>query len=387
MENNDEKRSDRARFIVPAIVVAVILVTIGIVFSMNTANGAEQAEDSTEAEQKAEDGDKKENGEKEKTPVPVAVVSATRGEISSYVTATANLVAENEVQVISEIEGRVVTLNVEEGTLVSRGAVLAVLDRDEAQIAVKKAEVRARNAEVDYNRLERLSTQNLISRGDFDKAGMDRDVAGQELAEAQWRLSRTVIGSPFSGMVTAREITVGKHVRPGDALFTVTDFDPLIAEIFLPEREVMSLNVGRSVRLTSKANEEVRFEGRIRQISPVVDTATGTVKVTVEAVNPPDSVRPGAFVQVDIVRETRPNATLVPREAIVRELQKAHVFVVEGEKAVKREVSIGIEQNGSAQIVSGVKPGERVIVEGQGGLKDGSKVKVLRDETSDARKG
>ena len=106
------------------------------------------------------------------------------------------------------------------------------------------------------------------------------------------------------------------------------------------------------------------------------------MKVTVEANDPPEQVRPGTFVRVDIIKEKRPGATLVPREAIVRELQETHVFVVSDNKAVKREVSLGIEEDKLVQILGGVEAGDQVIVEGQGGLKDGAPIKILRDESA-----
>ncbi len=165
---------------------------------------------------------------------------------------------------------------------------------------------------------------------------MDYEIAHQEVAEAEWRLAKTVIRAPFTARVTERFITLGQHLRPGDELFTVADYDPLVARIYLPERDVIELEEGREVRITPAADTGLSFTGRIRQIAPVVDTATGTVKVTVEAVQPPDGVRPGAFVAIDIVRERHATALLLPRESVIRELRTAHVFVTEDDMAVKK---------------------------------------------------
>jgi membrane fusion protein (multidrug efflux system) len=130
------------------------------------------------------------------------------------------------------------------------------------------------------------------------------------------------------------------------------------------------------VRLALRAREETRFSGRIRQISPVVDTASGTVKVTVEAVRPPAAVRPGAFVTVEVLRETRPDVVLVPRPAVIRELQETYVFVAEGKVARKRVVSVGLEEGDRLEIRAGLEAGEQVITAGQGGLKDLSPIAV-----------
>jgi membrane fusion protein, multidrug efflux system len=318
------------------------------------------------------------SGEQDKAPVPVSVASIAVGAVSSYITSTANLVPEDEVKVLAEAEGRVAEVLVEEGKWVERGQVLASLVKDDAEIEFKKAQLRATNTRLQRDRAEKMIAENLVSRETFDKIGLDDEVAQQELAEAQWRLNKTSIRAPFSGRVTARDVRPGQHVRPGDALFTVSDFDPLIARIYLTERDVLGLREGREVRITLKADEETRFSGRIRQISPVVDPGTGTVKVTIEAASRPEQVRPGAFVTIDIVREVHAQALLLPREAVVRELQDAYVFVARGAVAEKRPVSLGLEEGGRIEALKGVSRGEQVIVAGQGGLREGTPIKIIQ---------
>ena len=326
---------------------------------------------------KDKDGKDKNGEEKEKAAVPVSVAAIATGPVSSYISATANLVPENEVKVLAEAEGRVAELFVEEGQRIGKGQVLAHLVKDDTEIAVNKAQVRLENARINFERAEQEVADHLISREQFDKDHLDLQIAQQELAEAKWKLDKTSIRAPFGGRVTERFMKLGQHVRPGDQLFTVSDFDPLIAKIYLPEKDVYGLKEGREVRITLKANDQTRFGGRIRQISPVVDTATGTVKLTVEATAPPAEVRPGAFVTIDIVRTTHAQAVLLPREAVIRELQDAYVFVAAGNVAEKRTVALGLEEGGHVEALSGVRPGEQVIVAGQGGLRQGSPIKVI----------
>jgi membrane fusion protein (multidrug efflux system) len=363
--------------VIPSVVVGVLIVLLsaGIIFK-NKKDSARNAAVAAGGAAAAGKGNGK-NGDKPKTPVPVSVVAVRLAPVSSYITSTANLVADNEVKIVAESEGRIAQLLVEEGQFVQAGQALASLVRDDAEIALNKARVRSNNARAAHRRASEMQTANLISAGDFDKTKMENDVAVQELAEAQWRLGKTLIRAPFAGRVTERVVTRGQHLNPGDTLFTITDFDPLIARIYLPERDVVALDEGRQVRITMKADERIVFMGRVRQISPVVDTATGTVKVTIEGINPPAAARPGAFVNIAITRETRSKAVVVPREAVVRELREAHVFVTDGKVARKRGVALGLEEGDLVETTAGLKPGERVIVAGQGGLKDGSPVKVL----------
>ncbi len=319
------------------------------------------------------------------TAVPVTIADVGVGDVSTYITATANLVPDNEVEVLAEAEGRVSHLTVEEGDRVQRGQLLAALLRDDAEIAFEKAKLKAANAEMAFERAQRIFREKLIAQEEYDKTTMDHRIAQQELAEAKRKLDKTEIRSPFDGRLTRRNVTLGQHIRPGDELFTVTDFDPLIARIYLPERDVLALEEGREVGITLKADRAVSFRGRIRQISPVVDTATGTVKVTVAAIRPPAIVRPGGFVTIEIVRETHAATTLVPRKAVIRELKNAHVFVARDGVAHKRTVELGLEDSERLEITSGLEPGEQIVVAGQGGLKDGSTIKVLPEEDLQAR--
>ena len=347
-----------------------------------TDEGSGNAEASAVAQASKEQGEEDEDGE---TAVPVNVIDASVGAVSTYISATSNLVPEDEVTVIAEVEGRVTGLYVEEGDRVESGQLLARLLQDDEEIAFQKAKVRAANAEAAHQRAQRMSREDLIAEEEYDKITMDHRVAQQEVAEARWRLERTEIRAPFAGRLTWRNTTLGQHILPGNELFRVTQFDPLVSRIYLPEADVLALNTGRHVDITLKADEKVRFVGRIRMISPVVDTATGTVKVTVEAIDPPSVVRPGGFVIIDFVRETHERTLVLPREAVIRELKSAHVFVAKGDVAEKRTVEVGLEENERLEIVSGIQAGERVVVAGQGSLKDGSKIKVLEiDESQQA---
>lgn len=316
------------------------------------------------------------DGKKEKEPAAVAVQAAEQGSISAYTAATANLVAEDEVKVVAETEGKILRLMVEEGDGVARGQTLVQIDPADATLAVQKAQIALQNTGIGFTRGEGLAKANLISAQELDKLRFERDLAAHELEDARHRLRKTTVAAPFGGRITDRKVQTGQQVKPGDELFTLADFDPLVARIFLPEREVLDLAVGQAVRLALRAREETRFSGRIRQISPVVDTASGTVKVTVEAVRPPASVRPGAFVTVEVLRETRVNAVLVPRPAVIRELQETYVFVAEGKVARRRVVEVGLEEGDRLEIRAGLKAGEQVITAGQGGLKDQAPITV-----------
>lgn len=358
--------------------VLVALVAGGFALTGNSANG-DQA-DGTATEDS--DGDSEADGEdEEKPPIPVEVATVGTGDVAAYITATTNLVAEGEVEVLSEVDGRVTAIRVDEGDWVRRGQVLAGLDRRDAEITLEKTRVREENAKSVHQRGLELAKDELISAEDLDKRRLDYALAHQERAEAERSISKTTVTAPISGRLSLRTAQPGQHVKPGDSMFRITDSDPLVARIYLPEKDVLRLSTGREVEMSLDAAADISFTGIIRQISPVVDTATGTVKVTVEARKPPSQVRPGSFVTVRVVREHHPNSVVLPREAVLRELKQAHVFVATGEGdemvAERRAVTLGLEESERVEAISGIEPGERVIVAGQGSLSDGARIRTL----------
>ena len=346
---------------------------------------AEATNADADASEEGKDSEGEDGEDDETIAIPVSVAAVEQGAVSAYLTATANLVAENEVKVLGEAEGRVERLLVDEGHFVRKGQLLATLVSDDQRIALAKAEIQHANAELGFERGEDLSAKELLSREDMDKLLLELEIAEQELAEAKWQVQKTEIRAPFAGQISERLIQLGQHVRNGDELFQITDFDPLIARIYFPETDVIGLENGREVRLSLNADPDMQFEGRIRHVSNVVDVSTGTVKITVEVAHVPAGVRPGSFVTVGIVRETRNDVLKLPKEAVIRELRSAHVFVVQDNLAQKREVTLGLEEGDFVEALSGVDTGERVIVLGQGGLKNGSEIEILTPTGEDVR--
>ena len=382
--------------ILPVLALVALLSTAMVVTGCGTEGRADTGEETKAEEQEqtadeegqdaeSEEGEAEGEEEEGKVAVPVSIANVEQGDLSAYLSATANLVAENQVKILAESVGRVDRLHVDEGQFVKRGQLLAALEADDEKIALAKAEVKQTTTRLAFERGEDLSSKELISREEMDKLRMDFEIAKQELAEAQWQIRQTEIRAPFSGQISERMIQLGQHVSNGDELFQITDFDPLIARIYFPETDIIGLENGRKVRVSLNADPDVSFAGRIRHVSDVVDTSTGTVKVTIEAPGAPKGVRPGSFVTIDIERETRADVMKLPKEAVIRELRSAHVFVAKDNVAEKRAVTLGLEEGDWIEAVAGVEPGEAVIVLGQGGLKDGSEIKILSADGSEIR--
>jgi membrane fusion protein (multidrug efflux system) len=309
-------------------------------------------------------------------PALVEVTPMQVGPLATYIRATANLVAEVQVGVVAEVEGRIIRLAVREGEDVRRGALLATLNPQDASRARRSAAIKLEHADSLHRRGSTLADKNLVSSEELEQLTADLDLARQELAEAEASFSRTQVRAAVNGRITRRDVVGGQFVRPGDVLFEITDFDPLIAKVHVPERDALLIEPGREVELVLQANTDVRFKGRVRQVASVVDPQSGTVEVTIQAEEPPPEVRSGSFVSVRLVRESHLQARWLPREAVIVGPRGAHVFVVEDGTARRRTIVVGDEERGRVRIVEGLEIGELVVLTGHGALQDGSSVQL-----------
>lgn len=338
--------------------------------------------------------------------VSVRAYRVERQPISTYILANTSLESIRKVTIYARLNALVQNVSVEEGMQVREGQVLARLDDteirmeyaqaqialDQAQLALQQTDVRAQLSAANYERARTLYEQNLISRQEYDQVSLTTktddlgvQTARQQLAAARSRLAAaevqlgyTDVVSTISGVVTERLIEVGDRINVNQATFVVEDVSPLWARIFVPERDLPRLRLGQGARLRVETFPDQQFEGAIKLINPTVDPTSGTVKVTVEVWQRGNLLRPGMFGTVLVPVETRPDAVVVPRKAIVRERDQNFVFVVqENGTASRRPVTLGVSEDTRMEVISGLSEGEGVVTVGYEGLSDGYAVQIL----------
>ena len=370
---------------------------------------------SAKAAAPAEDKDKK--NEKDSTPVELATVRV--GAISSYITATANLRALREVAVATQAEGIVNKVLTEEGDFVKEGQLLCQIDdtqhkirldlaqeklaqaklqMDKARIRQEKAVAQIGHTLAELQRYERASKEGLVSdkevagyRYKHEELEHDQKVAVSEMKELQHRvseleaeiaqtkleLSRTQVRAPFDGFITQRTVNIGQRVRALDGLFNIGAFSPIYADVHLSEKDTRLVRPSQTAAIRLGSDESVSVSGTVERIAPIVDQASGTVKVTI-AMQPAQGFRPGAFVRVDIRTDTKSDAVLVPKRAVIEEDGQNYIYVANGDSAKRTKVELGYTNEGVVEVRTGVNAGQKIVVAGQGALKENSKIKVIQ---------
>ena len=325
----------------------------------------------------SQDQDSEANDDEESPPIPVEISLPTRGDVYAVYSGTAPLEAFAEADVIAKVHGEIRNILVEEGDEIKKGQVLARLDGDRLRLELNESEARLRKLQREYERNVDLKGTGLISEGDFEKIKFEMDALQASFNLAKLELDYTQIRAPIEGVIAERYIKLGNTVNVGDPLFRVTGLEPLVAYLHVPEREYRNIDSGQFVQIEIDALQGEPIIASVSRVSPIVDPATGTFKITVEITDEERRIKPGMFGRISIVYDKHENALQLPRSALVEDSGQTSVFVVEDNVAIKKVVQTGYSDRGMVEIVAGLEDGENVVTVGQLGLKPDAKVTVI----------
>jgi membrane fusion protein (multidrug efflux system) len=317
--------------------------------------------------------------EDEAAAIPVETATATRGDILAVYSGTAPIEAFADATVIAKVGGEVREILAEEGDDVTSGAVLARLDGDRLRLEAEQAEANLLKLQRDYQRNVDLKGRGLVSDGDFDKIQYEMEALQATFDLATLELSYTEIRAPIDGVISERFIKVGNTIDVNAPTFQVTSLEPLISYLHVPEREYRRIDPGQDATIHIDALPGKRFVATVSRVSPVVDPATGTFKISIEVSDPSRRLKPGMFGRIDIVYDMHKDAMQIPRSAIVEESGETAVYVVEDNVAERRVIRTGYVEGGQIEVLDGLHESEPFVIVGQTTLKNGAKVSVIND--------
>ena len=297
---------------------------------------------------------------------PATVQTVTRESVYSS-TVQANIVN----NIAPQTSGRIVSINVEIGDFVSKGQVLAEMEK----VQLEQAELKLKNSRDELDRVKELLAEGGISQSDYDQLELSFKVAQSTYDNL---LENTVLRSPVTGVVTARNYDRGDMYSMSQPLFTVQQIVPVKMLVGISESDYTKVKRGDKVRVTADALPGREYSGSIVRIHPTMDSATHTFNVEVRVANEKRELRPGMFVRAAV--DFGSSESVVVPDAAVQKMQGAgtrQVFVMAGDSTVTaRVVGLGSHFDGKYEIVSGLSEGESVVVKGASTLKTGDKVRV-----------
>lgn len=310
-------------------------------------------------------------------PMPVEAATVEAGPLIRSVEAVGSLRSGESVMVRPEVAGRIAEIAFTEGGAVETGEVLVRLDAAAETARVASAQAHLALSRANYKRAQELSRRNNLSQAALDEAASQMQIDQAAVAVAQTALDKTVIKAPFSGALGLRQVSVGAYVAPGQDLVNLESLHPLKVDFRLPEVFAGDLRPGQPVDVSVDAFGGAPVRGAVAAIDPRVDVNGRSILLRAEVPNRDGTLKPGMFARVLLVLEEKPDALMVPEQALVpKGRQQMVVRIVDG-AAAYTPVSIGQRRDGKVEIVEGLSDGDQVVTAGQIKLRPGQPVQVV----------
>ena len=321
-------------------------------------------------------------------PSSVSIAEAKSEVIPNLLTAVGGLAAVHQVDVTSDVSGRITDIMFAPGATVKAGNPLVQLfdAPDRADLANFKAQ--ATVAQLSLDRAKQLASRQFGPQATVDSAQAAYDQAQAGIAKTEAIISQKLVRAPFDGELGVRHVEVGQFLTAGTQIVTLTDLSTLYANLTVTEKDSAALKVGQTVRILVDAYPGRTFEGKITAIEPQIATDTRNIRVQATLDNPDHILKPGMFATTTVVLPDKPAVVTIPETAVDYTLYGDSVFLITEKKeddgktsltAVRTFVRSGNRIGGRAEILSGLKPGDRVVAVGQLKLQSGAAVAISTD--------
>lgn len=320
--------------------------------------------------------------------IPVSVEDVKKQPIEKYINTTGTAKAMQEVTLSSEMAGNYRLLNnpvtgrpFKLGDKVRTGQALIRFEDQEYvnNIAIDSKKLNLEISSQEYEKQKSLYEKGGVTLRELRNSEVSATNARYDFENAQVRLSKMNIVAPFNGVIVDLPyFTQGTRVASGQAMVTIMSYDKMFLDINLPEKTISEVQTGQSVIITNYTIAEDTLQGIVSELSPAVSTETRTFKGKLLIENPELKLRPGMFVKADIVVARRDSAIVIPKSLILSSNRGKVVYVVDQSTARERRIQLGIENQDFAEVISGLKVNERLVVKGFETLRNDSKVKVIK---------
>jgi membrane fusion protein (multidrug efflux system) len=318
-------------------------------------------------------------------PEAVTTVVAKQERWPATLSAIGTVEAVHGVTVSADLPGIVDSISFDSGRTVREGEVLVQLDTRQERAQLAAAEAQRDLTRLNMDRMRGLRQEGIIAQADDDRALAESKQAEARVGEIRATIDRKTIRAPFTGLLGIRQVNRGQYVQGGSPIVPLQSLDPIYVNFALPQQSVSQLRTGGSVRVTLEGVANAQFTGRITAVDSVVDEATRNVQVQATLANPEGKLRPGMFVQAQVVLGTEQKVVSLPASAINYAPYGDSVFVVtqlEGQGGAKYEgvkqqfVKLGGSRGDQVAVVSGVNAGDSVVTSGVFKLRNGAAVRV-----------
>jgi membrane fusion protein, multidrug efflux system len=369
---NSSKKQFMSKITKNLLTILVIFLILGLFFypKLKTFFKPKDEKDKKEMSGGGKDG---KGGKGGKTSVIVTVIHPKR--LDDLVNTNGTILPNEEVELRSEISGRIVTLNIKEGDFVKRGTTLLHINDEDLQARLKKLGFNKKLAEDNEVRQKKLLEKEAISQREYDIAVNSVNTISADIEDLTAQIQKMTLKAPFDGTIGFRFVSMGSYISPTTKIATLTNTNPAKIEFAVPAKYSSIVRVGGKMDFTVE-NSEQKFVGTVYAIDPKIDPITRTLQIRAIAPNPSHKLIPGSFARVELVLKSKGSAIMIPTEAVIPEQKGSKVFIVKNGKATPTKVQLGTRGERDVEVLSGLSTGDTLITTGIMQVKPDGEVEI-----------
>lgn len=309
--------------------------------------------------------------------VKVNAYVVTQTDYTNILSSVGTLVSNEEIDILSPINGKVLKINFQEGKSVSKGQLLVQLDSRSYESQLHSSEINLANLKKEYSRQKEIFKLNGISQEELEKTESSISQTESTIEQLKVSIDYCEIRAPFSGFVGLRNISPGSYLLQGQKITNLVNKNPIKIEFAIPSEFAGQIEVNSSVQIVSKSSEDT-LEAKVFAIEPSIDVNTRNITVKAMANNPKGKYLPGDFVQVFVKLAKMHSVIFVPAESIVPKINEQTVFIVKNGIAKETTITTGLRDDSKIQVTSGLNVGDTVMTTGLVNIIDKAKVKIAQ---------
>lgn len=325
------------------------------------------------------EGETKTSGFSSSGSLPVKAHITKYETLDNKVLTTGTVLANEEVDLKSEVDGKITGIFFHEGSYVNKGDLLVKINDADLQAQLQSAKSRLELQKDTEYRQKKLLEKEAISQEDYDMTANQLQVNQAEVELIKAQIAKTEIRAPFGGIVGLKNVSEGSFVNNSTIIASLQNINPIKIDFSIPERYSSMVEVGDEINFTISGNNK-KYVGRVYAIEPKIDPVTRTLQIRALCSNTGREIFPGSFANVELVLKKIENAILIPSEALIPDIRGQKVFLYKNGSAVSKQVETGIRTDVNVQLTSGVSEGDTIITSGMLQLRPGAPITISEFE-------
>lgn len=311
-------------------------------------------------------------------PTHVEIIAVKKQPWQPSIQVTGVILSSKNAKISSEISGRIIKKNFQDGSIVKKGDILYILSSDTLKAQLQHDQANLKLSKSLYSRKKELIKINAISAAEIDAAKTAWQTDEAKVAQAKVSLEHTLIRAPFGGKVGFSSVNIGDYISPGQVLVSLQSLDPMSLQLSIPEIYSNKIKAGQPVSVWSDVENIQHFQGKISELDIEINQKNQSIIAKANILNPNYTLMPGSFINANIFLEEKKPVLIIPQACIQYDKQGPYVYKIIDGKSHKNTINTGSQWNNQIIVISGLNENDEIVSEGQHKLVEGSTVIISK---------